>query len=249
MILRAYPENRDEIRRLCGNDALGTRIYGTFLAYGDETPGVAFWISPDAIFGLTDGALTIAGRPDETHRDEIRFFVESIGPQAIVCAPETAELLGLKIVRQGPALVRENPGETVPCGGVERAEALGLRKLCGFLCDCETETFQVPEAGMFYIDVSHRVRHGAADGVLFEHEGTVLACALAGAVTETDALISAVAVLPQVRRRGLGRLAVDELCERLRGRCCHALRAEDENAEFYAALGFEENGRWAECTL
>ena len=77
----------------------------------------------------------------------------------------------------------------------------------------------------------------------------VLACALAGAVTETDALISAVAVLPQVRRRGLGRLAVDELCERLCGRRCHALRAEEENAEFYAALGFEENGRWAECTL
>ena len=249
MILRINAEHEEAFRRLCENSALGTRIFGTYLAYGNDTPGVGFWSAPGLAFGLTDDAMTICGIPDDEQVDEVRLFLETLGLQAVVCAPAAAEKLGLRILSRGPALVRAGEGAGSPCGGFARAERLQLRRLCDFFAACETETFRAPAPEGFYMDFSHRVRHLAADGELVLRHEKIAACALAGAVTETDALISAVAVLPEFRRQGLGREAVLSLCASLGNRRCHVLRAQNENEAFYQALGFVPQGEWAECAL
>lgn len=249
MILQVGPQNEEEFRALCENDALGTRMYATYLAYGNETPGVGFWLAPGLCLGQTDDALTVCGVPGEEQAEELNGFLQMLGVRTVVCAPAAAEKLHLHTLARGEAMVRPGVGETLPCGGYARAEALQLRRLCGFLQRCETETFRAPESDGFYLDFSHRVRHLAADGELFLRNGEMAACALAGAITETDALISAVAVLPEYRRQGLGREAVLALAARLGGRRCHVLRAENENEAFYRALGFVPHGEWVEGTV
>ena len=249
MILRVNAEHTEAFRCLCENSALGTRIFATYLAYGNDTPGVGFWLAPGMAFGLTDGAVTVCGVPADEQLEETRLFLETLGPQAVVCSPAAAEKLGLRVLFHGPALVRTGEGQATPCGGFARAEELQLRRLCAFLQACETETFRAPAPEGFYMDFSHRVRHLAADGELVLREKSISACALAGAVTETDALISAVAVLPEFRRQGLGREAVLSLCARMGNRRCHVLRAEKENEVFYSALGFAPHGEWAQCAL
>ena len=248
MIQRVDSPAGEALAPLCGHTALGTRILGTLAAYGTHTSGVEFWAAPGLAFGLTDDVLTLAGVPGAEETEEIRLFVQSLAPRAVVCGAAAAEALGLTAEACGPVLVRPGQGECRPCGGFARAEALQLRRLCGFLQTCETRSFRAPEPEGFYMDFSHRVRHGAAEGELLLQDGQPAACALAVAVTGTDALLSAVAVRPDLRRRGLGRAAVEGLCARLGGRRCHLLRAEDENEAFYRALGFKENGRWAQCS-
>ena len=246
MILRVGPQNEETFRSLCENNALGTRMYGTYAAYGNETPGVGFWLAPGLCLGQTDETLTICGLPGEEQAEELTGFLQMLGVRTVVCAPAAANMLQLHVYARGETMVRPGEGPVQPCGGYARAEALQLRRLCGFLQRCETETFRAPEADGFYLDFSHRVRHLAADGELVLRSGEMAACALAGAVTETDALISAVAVLPEFRRQGLGREAVLALCARLGGRRCHVLRAENENEAFYRALGFVPHGEWVE---
>jgi ribosomal protein S18 acetylase RimI-like enzyme len=249
VILQVGPQNEEEFRSLCENSALGTRMYATYLAYGNETPGVGFWLAPGLCLGQTDDTLTVCGVPGEEQAEELNGFLQMLGVRTVVCAPAAAEKLHLHTLARGEAMVRPGEGEVLPCGGYARAEALQLRRLCGFLQRCETETFRAPEPDGFYLDFSHRVRHLAADGELLLRNGEMAACALAGAVTETDALISAVAVLPEYRRQGLGREAVLALAARLGGRRCHVLRAENENEAFYRALGFVPHGEWVEGTV
>lgn len=249
MIRQIGPENEEEFRARCENNALGTRIFGTYTAYGNETPGVGFWLAPGLCLGQTDDAVTLCGIPGDGQAEELREFLQMLGARVLVCAPAAAEQLHLRALSRGEAMVRPGEGAVLPVGGFLRAEELQLRRLGSFLKKCETDTFRAPAEEGFYLDFSHRLRHGAADGAMVLQKGEIAACALAGAVTEADALISAVAVLPQVRRQGLGREAVLSLCARLGNRRCHVLRAENENEAFYRALRFVPHGAWAECVL
>ncbi len=98
----------------------------------------------------------------------------------------------------------------------------------------------MPDFEAFYLDLNHRPRHGAADAVLWGEK----ACAILGALTREEAVLTAVAVVPGARREGLGSRCVTELLARHPGVSFWALRGSGENRAFYRQLGFIEVGRW-----
>lgn len=138
-------------------------------------------------------------------------------------------------------LWRKQPGE----GGPLLGEQPSPRVIYPILEACRGPYFPVPSFEPFYLDLSHRFRHGAAAGVVLEEAGVAAACAVAAAVTEEAALFTAVAVRPEFRRKGLGRKAVEQLGSHLPGREMYLFRAKEENQAFYAGLGFVPRGGWA----
>ena len=77
-------------------------------------------------------------------------------------------------------------------------------------------------------------------------ESRATACAMTVAETDAMAILGGVAVAPDTRWQGLGRLAVELLLAQLPQLHVAVFRAEQENQAFYQSLGFMPAGEWAE---
>ena len=78
---------------------------------------------------------------------------------------------------------------------------------------------------------------------------SLVACAICSAWTEDAAVLSAVAVQPEARRRGLGTNIVRTLATSLPAKTFYIFRAAGENEEFYQSLGFTRHCGFAELSL
>lgn len=221
-------------------DPFTLRIVSAAEAYGLSTAFLDVWQGNGCLFSRMDGVLTVAGKPDPHDIEETALFAASCGAGQIFCAPDIARALRFPVTETGPVLYRDQPKGKAPVW----EEPPSPRVLYEVLAACEGEKFPVPEFEPFYLDTSHRLRHGAAKAVVLRENGQPAACALALAVTETAALLTAVAVIPSFRRKGLGQQAVEDLCRKLPGRRVFLFRSETENKEFYESLGFSLWGEW-----
>ena len=175
------------------------RIAAAAKAYGLEAPFLDVWQGNGCWFSRMDGVLTLAGVPEPEGREETRLFLAACGGETVLCSRETAACFPeFSIQTEGPVLVRQQPGETAPLPG----EFPSPRMLYQVLSACQSPSFPVPEFEPFYLDTSHRLRHGTAAAVVLEEAGKPAACALALAVTDTAALLTAVAVVPAFRKIG-----------------------------------------------
>ena len=227
-------------------DPFALRIISAGQSYGLNTPFLDIWQGNGLLISRMDRAVTLAGIPEEKSMEETRLFLAACGGETVLCSRETAVCFPeFSIQAGGPVLVRQQPGKTAPLPG----EFPSPRMLYQVLSACQSPSFPVPEFEPFYLDTSHRLRHGTAAAVVLEEAGKPAACALALAVTDTAALLTAVAVVPAFRRNGLGRQAVETLCCRLSGRKVFLFRAEEENQAFYEALGFLPEGNWVQGRL
>lgn len=221
-------------------DPFTLRIVSAAEAYGLSTAFLDVWQGNGCLFSRMDGVFTIAGKPEPNEIEETALFAASCGAGQIFCAPDTAQALGFPVAETGAVLYRHQPEREAPVW----EEPPSPRVLYEVLAACEGEGFPVPEFEPFYLDTSHRLRHGTAKAIVLGENGHPAACALALAVTESAALLTAVAVLPAFRRKGLGRQAVESLCRKLPGRRVFLFRSQTENKEFYESLGFSPWGEW-----
>ena len=150
------------------------RIAAAAKAYGLEAPFLDVWQGNGCWFSRMDGVLTLAGVPEPEGREETRLFLEASGAGEIFCAPEAAAALGLIPDQEGPVLWRKQPGERGPLLG----EQPSPRAIYPILEACRGPYFPVPPFEPFYLDLSHRFRHGAAAGVVLEEAGD--GCGLCG---------------------------------------------------------------------
>lgn len=106
----------------------------------------------------------------------------------------------------------------------------------------------VGEFEPFYLDLSHRMRHGTVRCAGVSANGKTVAVA-AAVLGESASLISAVAVLPKFHRRGLGTAVVRKIERMLPSGTVYILREERKNEAFYDALGYKPCGAWAQGKL
>lgn len=221
---------------LCAGTAFGCKLGAIARAYGFQRPFARFWVGEQTAYCLLDGVLAAAGEAAEEESGE---FAAALRPAEIFCPQSFAGAFGLTSQAAGPVLVRQGEGPKAGGGNLVPAwrELEEMHRLLGY-------------AGMggafqeFYLDISHRLRHGAAYGVVRYREGRLAGCGLAPAVTEEEALLSALAVEPEFRKQGLGREIVEEICRAMGERRVYVLRADGENEGFYEKLGFQPCGRW-----
>lgn len=86
-------------------------------------------------------------------------------------------------------------------GPVASPAAMRLADMYALLCACTRPGFSIPAFEPFYLDMSHRVRHGAVLAAGLYQNVRLYSCA-AEALSPKQALLFAGAAAPEVRGRG-----------------------------------------------
>ena len=228
---------------LCERSAFGCKIFSLADAYGFDKGFSSFWIDSEteAVFALSDGVMLIDRTP--ANGAEAEEFLRAVGAGAVMCALRTAEALGLQPGQTGEVLKKAASG-TGESGHDPFAE-INIRAIYGLLSD----TDMVDEFEPFYLDLSHRLRHGAARVFTrFENEHLV-GCSIVSSISRTTAVLSAVAVAEESRRKGIGSALVKEAEAALAGKTVYVLREKGAHKEFYKALGYQWCDAWTYTEL
>ncbi|WP_417075759.1 GNAT family N-acetyltransferase [Hominenteromicrobium sp.] len=230
-------ENLEALSMPCVSSPFGCQIRSKAQAYGFHQSFAQFWTDGEAAYGKTDGSVCIAG--EITDADEARAFLRAVGTNEVVCSAENAEKLGLNITESGAILQKVLRNETVhPAGEISPREIYAVLNANGMVGEFEP----------FYLDLSHRMRHGTVRCAGASADGKTVAVA-AAVLGESASLISAVAVLPKFHRRGLGTAVVRKMERMLPSGTVYILREESKNEAFYDALGYKPCGAWAQGKL
>lgn len=229
------------LQTVCRGTVFGTRILSGAQMYG-RYPFADLWVQDDcaAIFRL-DGALTVEVC-GESDWDELREFCGMVSAQSLLCERGVMERLGFPFQEGGIVLgCSRQPGEARPTGEVPKLAAVHE-----LLRACAGPSFPVPPWEPFYLDVSHRLRHGGLHLATRQENGILLGCAMTVAETPHAAVLGAVAVRPEYRGQGLGSALVRALLAQLPQPQITLLRAQTGHQTFYERLGFQEQAHWAQ---
>lgn len=231
------PRRQREFFALCRGSAFGCKLRAAAMAYGFERDFLRLWTDGSAAYCLLDGELSIAGRPEEP--GEARDFLCMLGPGSVLCERGLAGELGLRVSLEGAVMARR-----LPKGRPAVYPTPGIREVWELL----TDSGMPLEFEPFYLDMSHRLRHGAALALGEYREGRLAGCAVVSAVTEDESVLSALAVREDLRGRGIGSGLMGMVRESLPGHTLYLLRRSGRNREFYERLGFAGVGRWGQQT-
>lgn len=220
------------------------RILATARAYGMKHPFARFWKQDcRALLCLLDGVFLVEALQSADF-GELREFVSICGARRVLCGEQTAQRLRLPAASGGKILLCPAVQAPPP---VPFSRDPSPRELHAFLLQCQTNAFRAPEFEPFYLDLSHRTRHGqAVSAGLYDGRGVLAACCVCTAFSESMALLSAVAVRPELRRGGWGSRAVRALASLLPGRKLAVFCEPGENETFYRTLGFTGSGEFRE---
>lgn len=252
MITQVTEESLQRFQTFCQNTPFGCKIEGLWRAYGLDLPFARFWIQESmdgkvtAALSFLDGAVVLDWRP-VADTEELTMFLSALACNALLCAEQASQALYGKADRKGAILVRQKSADLSQegtSGNGSFSETVSIRDVFQLLCDCgelKAEQFEP-----FYLDVSHRVRHNAAIAGGMNRENRLVACALVASITKNMAVLSAVAVHPDVRRQKIGDRLLRHILSILSPRQVFVLCGTEQAKRFYHSLSFSEYGQWSE---
>ncbi len=235
-------EEKKRLALLCEKTAFGCKIASVISAYGFDKGFACFWLDTqsDVVFCQTDGLMIISGTV--LNVAETREFLRAVGPQAVMCAVKNAEVLSLPVTDSGDVLKKRlKPGNPKPAD----PHNVNVREVFDLL----EETGMVEEFEPFYLDFSHKLRHGAAMAFLEYRSGELAGCAVVSSISKDAALLSALAVRPAFRRQGIGTALVRRTEEGFSGKSLYVFREKDKNREFYKKLEYSKTDTWVYSEL
>lgn len=234
-------EDKQRLFQICDKTAFGCKIAAVAKSYGFDKSFACFWLDSelDIAYCLADGVMILSGT---VMRGKESFeFLRAVGPETVICAVRNAEEMGLSAVRSGDVLKKQLPAgkeKTLPSFEVNIREIFALLE----------ENEMVHDFEPFYLDLSHKLRHGTAC-VFTEHQGSGLTgCAVVFFPNEKAVLLSALAVREDCRRQGIGTRLVRRVEETFPGRTIYVFRDKEKNTEFYKKLEYVKVDTWV-CSL
>lgn len=250
MIFQVTEPLLPQLRDFCKKTPFGCKIEGLWRAYGLDLPFARFWVQQAANGSITaaisclDGAAVLDWRftADE---EELVAFLAALGCSTLLCEEQASTALYGRADRTGVILRRTAIPATKEAAATSSVRPIAnLREMFQLLCACGEMQEEQFEA--FYLDASHRIRHQASVAVGISKENQLLACAMAGSMTEGMAVLSAVAVHPAWRRQGLGSTLLQGLLSSLIPRQVFVLCESEQATLFYTSLSFSVCGAWSE---
>lgn len=239
-LVEKEPERR-KLLELCEKTPFGCKISSVATSYGFDKSFACFWLDEetDVVFCLVDGVMLLSGTVLDG--EPVRLFLQAVGAKGVLCAVRNAEALGLSGGQSGDVLKRFLlPGESAP-----PPPPVNIRKIYSLL----EKTGMVEEFEPFYLDLSHKLRHGGALALAVEGVEGLAACAVVSSVCRTGAILSALAVAEGCRRQGLGSALARDVEAYFPGRTLYVFREKDKHREFYKNLGYVKADTWVYATL
>jgi ribosomal protein S18 acetylase RimI-like enzyme len=191
------------------------RLDNSFYVYA---PQGADYEELAVFFCAANGALTISGQSDT-----IRKIADFIKSPFNITYCNIAVKSNIGIYNKLDIEIDNNPR---------------LELVYEVLKSCENTGFTVGEFNSWYVDISHRIRHGCGRAYLINCEQAA-ACCLVEAQSGFAGLISGVAVKPQFRAKAFATALVSNASEVLHqsGRI-PVLECSDNMLPFYEKMGF-----------
>lgn len=230
-------EEQQRLLQLCEKTPFGCKIASTAAAYGFDKGFSCFWLDDrsDAVFCLADDLMMISGTVLDG--EETAEFLKAVGPKEIFCAVRNAETLSLPVTDSGDVLKKtaESGKEKTP-----DPYDVDIREIYGLL----EKTGMVEEFEPFYLDLSHKLRHQTALALTERSEDNLIGCAVVSAISKNAAILSALAVLPEYRRQGIGTRLARRAESCFPKKTLYVFREKDKNVEFYRELGYAKADTW-----
>ncbi len=221
------------------------RIMGLVAAYGTDQPFIRLWCDSErrAFISLMDGYAVLEAA-DDADFEELAVFLDM---QTEITGIRTSLKTARKInVFTGWTIQHESvmtSGPDLKAPDLKPAQ-LTPREVYPLLQKCFDDG--LPPFESWYVDVSHRIRHGCCRVIGFRHDGFPVSCAMTISECRSAAIIGAVATIESGRGRGYASANVLTLTHHLiqEGKKV-LLSPKNWNAhQLYLRLGFIECGSW-----
>lgn len=222
----------------------GIRIAGLLEAYGPDCPFVRFWQADEGgLVALLDG-MAVAEHSMQTDREELYLFL-SMQP----------EIRSVRTDAAFAAILAKRWGTTAKTGSVMRLERdlppddrvqppASPRSVYPLLAQCFEDGLSAFDS--WYVDVSHRLRHGCCHMVVLRDAQGPAATAMTVAECHGAALLGAVATRPDCRGRGYASACVSTLAHTMlaKGKAVWICPKNPAAQRLYERLHFTVCGDW-----
>lgn len=243
-------------------DAFGCRVLSLYAAYGSGCAFAQCWLGQGggARYALArlDSTLTLAMPPHGSLPaaavEELLDFLRVVGARTLVCPTACAQALRLPVqARELVMRLDARPALPVPAGlrytdSRAQPQGLSLRQMHALLRECAGPDFAPPVFAPFYLDMSHRCRHGAALAAGFADAAGRLAACVAAALSPRAALLFAGAVRPGCRGQELLARLLSRVLPDCAGRAVYVFCGAHLRP-YYERMGFVKVGEVAQCAL
>lgn len=220
------------------------KILSNMTAYG-SLPCVQTWVQDkNAVIQTVDDSAVIFANTNADF-DEIAEFLPFCGAKTVFTSYENAAKLRLNVMESGIILRKSRTTAHSPPSGITRQYYPDYSRIHSLLYNCG---FTLPNRDDFAADLSLRLRNDTAR--IFCNNNYTALC-IVGCETAKSAIISAVAVSPDIRRHGLGSDVLTSACSSLENeqKQVYLYREIDKNEDFYLKNGFTEIGSFASCKI
>lgn len=215
-----------------GNSLSHVKIQANLKVY-QNLPFLQTWQQNDTFLQKIDDQLILASG-ENMDLPELLSLLHMIDFSSLFTDRKTAKLLKLPVLQSGIVMQKENGTGTSPPANNYDPDYKHLYSIL------KSGGFPLPDYNVFVSDLSFRVRRGRAHVILDRN-----ACAFTLWETETQAVIAAVCVLPQQRRKGYGTVVLQKLLAALPDKRVYLYREEEKNKKFYNQFGFYDTGDFA----
>ncbi len=234
-------EKIESINQLEGwtkRDIFSVRILSLLNSYGTKYQFCTFYrqITDGKITALLsrlDGNFTLSLESGFDGEELVHFFCVT-GYTSILTSDEF-ELSDR--FEQGAVMLCTSKRDIALPAGCELDEYPKLMDLYNFI-DYNEQDFKA-----WYVDISHRVRHGTAKAYALKLDGEIISSGVLSSICDGLAILTAVRTGDSFRKMGYGSALVSAICADV-SKGVYIMRDENLNESFYKKLGFENIGKW-----
>lgn len=240
------------LKSLCKGSPYGARIFSYYTAYyGKKYDFLDFWVQKDingrGICALCRyySTLIICGKTENIK--EIIDFIKMLQPAEILC-DESFNLFPFKLCSQGETMkFFNNAVQYFDCFDIVKisSDMKKLREIYSLLnADCNSKN-ALPDFESYFLDISHRIRHGVSDLYAVLNDcGQIVATAAIVAKTDDCAVIGCVATHPEYRRKGIAANIVGKITDNMLKNGKAVFLHREREIKLYEILGYKTIGKW-----
>lgn len=219
-------------------DIFSVKIFSLFRAYGTKYPFIRFYAQKNnseitAIICILDNDITLSYIHNKADIEELTEFVNVMGFSTLLC---DGSFVLDREYDCGIIMSSERKTE-IACDYTDVDEYPYLFDLFNFV-DYGNVDFE-----SWYVDISHRIRHGCAKAVTLNVDGEIISSAIFSSIYENDAILTAVQTKPEFRKSGYASALVSAMCCDVTG-TVFLMREKYKNESFYKKLLFDNIGKW-----
>lgn len=224
------------------------RIKALYNAYA-ETNLCDFYIDTktNCVMAKCGNVLIVDGE-SLTDENELKSFCSVAGVNTILCSGD----FKLNSIPEKEGYILKYAGSMVDFPEKDAVINDNLRDIYSLLSANMKNTFTGIKFEDYYVDLSHKLRHGCAASLIIYENNVPCSCAVAPFICDEGAVISAVCTDMNLRERGYGTAAICSLINHLNanGITDIYLQIEDKSLlDFYYPLGFSAVGTWQEVKI